>query len=1526
MGSSDHPRNTLQVFISSPGDVAEEREKARQVLVQLQHVYGSRLRLAPILWEDLPLGANASFQQGIDLLLSETYRVEIAVFIIWSRLGSPLGPPPRADGTAYRSGTEREFELMLEARVRSERNRPHILAYVRVDDESFNQVLDANKPDEALEQIIAQRKLARQFVRETFHDAEGRNLRAYHTYDKPISFAARLKAHLRVLIDEMYGAGAAVAWEGSPYRGLRYFDLEHAPIFFGRRNDVSELELLLRRRAATGNASVIITGASGSGKSSLARAGVAHDLTRANLYDTIKDWRFAALRPGAAQGELMALLVRALTGSGALPELAEGGVKKLAAFQKALTDDPHGALALTFDHAIGVADQKARGETRLLLLVDQLEELWLDQAISSEGRESFLRALEALATNGSVWVMATLRSDLYPVALESDGFVRLKRPTSEGGDCDGIFEIGPLDPTAILRLIQEPAALAGLRFEKSDESGRSLDQDLLRDAAGDLDALPLLEYALEQLFEARSSEGMLTFAAYKELGGVDGALGRRAEQTFLALPTSVQDALERILPLLITVDLANPQNTGRRQARMADLTVTEASRTLTESLIAARFLTTDEHEGIPVASFTHEALLRRWERLRTWVEENRELLQLYEHVRAAASDWAREKEKRGGSADDLLLAAGLPLSRGERTLEAGILSESETEFVRASLSRERRTRLKKRRRLQLLAVVSSLAAIILGLAAWQATRKTREVQNLLAESDSERADRLFDKGDAAAAIWFLCRAISSNSASPRVAERLWFSLTQRSWPVPLTDPVMLGSEVTAITFDASGERFAVATRDGSVAIFSSVDGKSAGPPLTHPKRVRALQFSPDATKLLTACDDAQARLWDVGHQPGSLLGVSKHEDVVSAIAWSSDGKFYATGSWDKQLRIWEAEHPEKPVFAATMKDKVHTVEFDPTNPPTSVLGVAQDEVCVWKTGSKDLVLQYPAPADLNGASYSADGGKVVSFDNEGDVVISDIATGFPQWAQLALGASCRQAAFSPDGEIFVVVFGARVRAYSLQNPPAQLWEEVFPDLVSHIKFAPDGKRLLTACDDGKVQIFDSHTGRSLSEPIVGPGTPVGLDFHALENRVLVARSSRTARIWSLSPPAPLPSDVYSLGAPRPLLLKQAAKIVCVVENGRGIAFSQPDAKASPSAHRFDFAVPLTAAAVTADSIVGGGADGTLFAMNDGQPRKVGVLDAPVSQLAFSNSGALLAAGGDNGRLAILRWPEATAVPVSWKHNDRIGGLAWLGGDSGLVSASWDHGIARIEPLLGGTPSQQWVMKGEPQAMTTDKEGRTALIAVSGGGLWVVTPTSAELAFTLNSPVSSAAFNSDGGVAAVGAVTGIVSVLDMRKRIKMSEIKASDSRINAVVFGMNDRWIGIGTEDGQARVYEAASGEPITESMPHSAAVRHLLFSQDSRHLITATNDGRVVVWPLGGRDDMERAVAFAQRVMHTQAEARLFIPGAETIPQLDPTRIRRLIQSMEREGTKAFREEIDSLTPYLDSRGSKLRDAAAKTR
>ncbi len=134
---------TIRIFISSPGDVADERDRARGVIQQLRRTFAGRLELEALLWEQLPLSADASFQDGIDLVLS-SQGIDIAVFILWSRLGSPTGPLRLApDGRQYRSGTEREWELMWQAREQTRSRglplKPEILVYTRDDDDSFHQ-------------------------------------------------------------------------------------------------------------------------------------------------------------------------------------------------------------------------------------------------------------------------------------------------------------------------------------------------------------------------------------------------------------------------------------------------------------------------------------------------------------------------------------------------------------------------------------------------------------------------------------------------------------------------------------------------------------------------------------------------------------------------------------------------------------------------------------------------------------------------------------------------------------------------------------------------------------------------------------------------------------------------------------------------------------------------------------------------------------------------------------------------------------------------------------------------------------------------------------------------------------------------------------------------------------------------------------------------------------------------------------------------------------------------------------------
>ena len=197
-----------------------------------------------------------------------------------------------------------------------------------------------------------------------------------------------------------------------------------------------------RRSVEEQNAFVVIVGASGSGKSSLARAGVAADLMQFNLDDSIRAWRYASFWPGSSQGDWFGGLVRALMDVKALPELEESSVRS-----EVLAADLAAAPQLTVRQTFGPAFSRRResgGPVRLLLLLDQMEELWTDSHRTAQDRESFLSAVEALALGGSVWVVATLRSDFYPQAQQCDAFLRLK-------GTNGQYDLRPPTPAAWLK-------------------------------------------------------------------------------------------------------------------------------------------------------------------------------------------------------------------------------------------------------------------------------------------------------------------------------------------------------------------------------------------------------------------------------------------------------------------------------------------------------------------------------------------------------------------------------------------------------------------------------------------------------------------------------------------------------------------------------------------------------------------------------------------------------------------------------------------------------------------------------------------------------------------------------------------------------------------------------------------------------------------------------------------------------------------------------------------------------------------
>jgi conflict system STAND superfamily ATPase len=399
-------------------------------------------------------------------------------------------------------------------------------------------------------------------------------------------------------------------------------------------------------------------------------------------------WRRAVLRPAEAAGDVFDALASALLRTEALPELAADGTTSTE-LARLLRENPKGAAALVK----GALSQAAAGRTRtqalpeqpdarLAVVVDQMEELFTVERIDAGARAAFVEALGALARGGRACVIGTLRSDFYAHCESVPELMALK----EGA---GQYHLPLATPAEMGQMIRLPARAAGLRFEEKATSGVGLDE-VLRDAAAEqLGNLPLLEFALEELYLGRTSEGTLTYAAYEAIGGVEGALARRAEAVFAALPPAVQASLPHALRALVRVGSDDQETFNRRYAPLSSFPSPEG-RALVGAFVDARLFVADRAEdGAAVVSIAHEALLRSWPRLRAWIEDDRELLRVRGRVAAAAARWA--EAERG---DDLLLAEGKPVEEAWPLLDTpGIqLSPVERELVVASDKRARARR------------------------------------------------------------------------------------------------------------------------------------------------------------------------------------------------------------------------------------------------------------------------------------------------------------------------------------------------------------------------------------------------------------------------------------------------------------------------------------------------------------------------------------------------------------------------------------------------------------------------------------------------------------------------------------------------------------------------------------------------------------------------------------------------------------------------------------------------------------------
>ena len=697
------PRKEYRIFISSPSDVGAERQRVERVVARLGGEIGDAAKLTVIRWETSYYTADKDFQAQI-VPPSQT---DVVLCILWKRLGSPLPQTYRRDDGSTPTGTEFEFEDAMKAA--RERGAPDVLTYRK----TAEVLLSAERLDQERAQWLAFNRFWKQwFVGEAGHFIAG-----YHDFATTDEFEALVEQHLRQWLERrgVLGAGAVV-WPierlGSPFRGLEPFDEDHAAVFFGRRRVVEQLR---ERLSEAERPFLLVLGMSGAGKSSLVRAGLAPRLRQPGAVPGVDAWRRATIRPTESGGDLLLGLGNALYGAEALAELAAGDNATPADFAALARAAPLAAANAVRQSLkrVAAALQRAEGfdrpaEVRLLLVVDQLEEIF---QFARDGVEAFAAALAALVRAGGVWVVATMRSDFYAEFQSLAELVALK---GEGLS----FDLAPPSPAEIEEIVRAPAKAAGLSYQRRAPSGVGLDDELIA-AARQPGSLPLLQFTLDELFNDRDrSESALTIAAYDRLGGLEGAIERRAEAAFGALEASAQGELPALLREMVT--WAGMETASGRVGRRERLVKPQARARLLEAFVAARLLIADG----PWVRLAHEAFITRWPRAAALIEADREFLRARARVEAAETQWRQE-----GRRAEFLLPRGRPLAEAVEILaqrrealdaEAIAFIEASQAAENARLEEERRReaeRLRaeeaaKRKRLERFAVVVSVLLLI----------------------------------------------------------------------------------------------------------------------------------------------------------------------------------------------------------------------------------------------------------------------------------------------------------------------------------------------------------------------------------------------------------------------------------------------------------------------------------------------------------------------------------------------------------------------------------------------------------------------------------------------------------------------------------------------------------------------------------------------------------------------------------------------------------------------------------------------
>ena len=933
--------------------------------------------------------------------------------------------------------------------------------------------------------------------------------------------------------------------ERNPYKGLRPFTEADARDFFGRSEMIHRL---IARLDETGPGSkfLAVVGPSGAGKSSVVRAGLV-----------------PAIRGGSLGNVDSTFVAEMFPGQHPLEELESSLLRVAVRPGRRLK----GVLDGSSRGLLDAIDAAMPGDADLVLVVDQFEEVFTVTTDERE-RELFLESLRVATADpdSRLRVVMTLRADFYDRPLVYPRFGELLAARTEA--------VPPLTPDELEQAIRGPAEQGGIR----PESG--LVAEMIADVAHQPGALPLLQYALTELFEQRE-EGRLTLGAYERMGRVGGALSAAADRIFDAADAEGRRAIKQVFLRLVT--LGEGRQDTRRRVPRSELDSLDVGQDVIEGVLEPfgrqRLLTFDREPTTrePAVEIAHEALLSAWSRLRVWIDETRDDLRQQRGLAHAAAEWrASDKDASfllGGTRLEQLetWAEGtdLAIGRPERAYLHASVERRERELAEEEerRDRERRTERRSRTRLRVLVAVLTVAALVAG------------TLTVIATKQSERAER---EARVATARELASSAVANLEVDPERSILLAMEAIRRTRSVdgtvlPVAEDALhqaIGASRVERTITGLGGAVAWSSKgvfvtegredSGVVDVRDAETGDPALAPFEgHDDDINDVAFDPSGDLLATTGDDGALKIWDSG--TGKLLMEYPGEGDVWGPSFNADGSLVAA-AWSNEGTVRVFDVSTGRVVMTHEVSLANDTSLNPTGAEVAVSSWSGQAFAIDVGSARRTATYTGGPFPTNEVAWSPDGRYVAVADQTKVSAVFEADTGVRRFdlpgatftlslawdptgahrivggqdggsaivwhlerfgmTQIALPAQEMRngivgVAFSPDGTGVMAgnsdLTAVKIWDLSLGGDEEVAHLRATTDYISDVGFMPDGQHLVAhSPDSGGLTVWDLANHRADGE--FGPSWPLlGVQEFQVSPDGSVAITDRDrATVWNVA--------------------------------------------------------------------------------------------------------------------------------------------------------------------------------------------------------------------------------------------------------------------------------------------------------------------------------------------------------------------------------------------------------------------------